>query len=73
MYVSLHFNKNTKQIDYRSKYCNIDDIFPLYIFPSDSQESDGGAKHRVSNYSHLFPEMTRYAVWLNFFLFLSFL
>ena len=34
--------------------------FNLYIYPSDSQESDGGAIHRVSNYPDLLPEMPRY-------------
>ena len=34
--------------------------FYLYIYPPDSQESDGGAVHRVSNYSDLLPEMPRY-------------
>ena len=32
----------------------------LYIYPPDSQESDGGAIHRVSNYPDLLPEMPRY-------------
>ena len=36
--------------------------FYLYIYPPDSQESDGGAIHRVSNYSDLLPEMPRYAI-----------
>ena len=31
-----------------------------YIYPLDSQESDGGAIHRVSNYPDLLPEMPRY-------------
>ena len=30
------------------------------IYPPDSQESDGGAIHRVSNYPDLLPEMPRY-------------
>ena len=30
--------------------------FYLYIYPPDSQESDGGAIHRVSNYPDLLPE-----------------
>ena len=34
--------------------------FFLYIYPPDSQESDGGAIHRVSNYPDLLPEMPRY-------------
>ena len=34
--------------------------FSLYIYPPDSQESDGGAIHRVSNYPDLLPEMPRY-------------
>ena len=34
--------------------------FNLYIYPPDSQESDGGAIHRVSNYPDLLPEMPRY-------------
>ena len=34
--------------------------FYLYIYPPDSQESDGGAIHRVSNYPDLLPEMPRY-------------
>ena len=34
--------------------------FFLYIYPPDSEESDGGAIHRVSNYSDLLPEMPRY-------------
>ena len=32
----------------------------LYIYPPDSQESDEGAIHRVSNYPDLLPEMPRY-------------
>ena len=35
-------------------------FFFLYIYPPDSQESDGGVIHRVSNYPDLFPEMPRY-------------
>ena len=35
-------------------------FFNLYIYPPDSQESDGGAIHRVSNYPDLLPEMPRY-------------
>ena len=34
--------------------------FYLYIYPPDSQKSDGGAIHRASNYSDLLPEMPRY-------------
>ena len=34
--------------------------FYLYIYPHDSQESDGGAIHRASNYPDLLPEMPRY-------------
>ena len=34
--------------------------FYLYIYPPDSQESDGGAIHRVRNYPDLLPEMPRY-------------
>ena len=34
--------------------------FYLYIYPPDSQESDGGAIHKVSNYPDLLPEMPRY-------------
>ena len=34
--------------------------FYLYIYPPDSQESDGGAVHRVGNYPNLLPEMPRY-------------
>ena len=34
--------------------------FYLYIYPPDSQESAGGAIHRVSNYPDLLPEMPRY-------------
>ena len=34
--------------------------FYLHIYPPDSQESDGGAIHRVSNYPDLLPEMPRY-------------
>ena len=34
--------------------------FYLYIYPPDSQESDGGAIDRVSNYPDLLPEMPRY-------------
>ena len=45
---------------------SIDDLFYLffyfylYIYPPDSQESDGGAIHRVRNYPDLLPEMPRY-------------
>ena len=35
-------------------------LFYLYIYPPDSQESDGGAIHRVSNYPDLLPEMLEY-------------
>ena len=35
-------------------------FFYLYIYPSDSQESDEGAIHRVSNYPDLLPEIPRY-------------
>ena len=35
-------------------------FFYLYIYPPDSQESDGGAIHRVSNYPGLLPEIPRY-------------
>ena len=34
--------------------------FYLYLYPPDSQESDGGAIHRVSNYPDLLPEMPKY-------------
>ena len=34
--------------------------FNLYIYPPDSQESDGGAIHRVGNYPDLLPEIPRY-------------
>ena len=34
--------------------------FYLYIYPPDSQESNGGAIHRLSNYHNLLPEMPRY-------------
>ena len=34
--------------------------FYHYIYPPDSQESDEGAIHRVSNYSDLLPEIPRY-------------
>ena len=39
---------------------NIFFYFNLYIYPPDSQESDGVAIHRVSNYPDLLPEMPRY-------------
>ena len=32
----------------------------LIIYPPDSQESDGGAIHRESNYPDLLPEMSKY-------------
>ena len=35
-------------------------LFSFYIYPPDSQESDGGAIHRVGNYPDLLPEMPRY-------------
>ena len=35
-------------------------LFYLYINPPDSQESDGGAMHRVGNYPDLLPEIPRY-------------
>ena len=35
-------------------------FFYLYIYPPDSQESDGGAIHKISNYPDLLPEMPRY-------------
>ena len=34
--------------------------FCLYIYPSDSQESDGAANTWVGNYPDLLPEITRY-------------
>ena len=34
--------------------------FYLYIYPPDSQESDGGAIHRVRNYPDPLPEIPRY-------------
>ena len=37
-------------------------FFYLYIYPPDSQESNGGAIHRVNNYPDLLPEMPRYAL-----------
>ena len=39
-------------------------FFYLYIYPPDSQESDGGVIHRVSNYPDLLPEMPRYCCTL---------
>ena len=39
-------------------------FFYLYIYPPDSQESDGGAIHRVSNYPDLLPEMPIYCCQL---------
>ena len=44
----------------------------LYIYPPNSQESDGGAIHRVSNYPDLLPEMRDFAVRLKFFYFVFF-
>ena len=35
-------------------------FFYLYIYPPDSQESDGGAIHRVSKYPDLLPEVAKY-------------
>ena len=34
--------------------------FYLYIYPPDSQESDGGAIHKVGKYPDLLQEMPRY-------------
>ena len=34
--------------------------FYLYLYPPDSQESDEGAIHRVSNYPDVLAEMPRY-------------
>ena len=42
------------------KFCTNVLFFYLYIYPPDSQESDGGAIHRVSNYPDLLLEMPRY-------------
>ena len=39
-------------------------LFYLYIYPPDSQESDGGAIHRVSNYPDLLSEIRDIAVRL---------
>ena len=39
----------------------------LYIYPPDSQESDRGAIHRVSNYLDLLPEIPRYCSPLEIF------
>ena len=50
-------NKSNKNID--AKW-NPYFFFYLYIYPPDSQESDGGAIHGVSNYPDLLPEMPRY-------------
>ena len=38
--------------------------FDLFIYPPDSQESDGGTIHRASNYPDLLPEMPRYCFLL---------
>ena len=49
--------------NFKSKQVKDDFIFfyfYFYIYPPDSQESDGGAIHRVSNYPDLLPEMPRY-------------
>ena len=43
-----------------TKVLNILIYLNLYIYPPDSQESDGGAVHRVSNSPDLFLEMPRY-------------
>ena len=45
-----------KRYDCRNFY------FYLYIYPPDSQESDGGAIYRVSKYSDLLPECQDIAV-----------
>ena len=42
------------------KIMSLNFFLNLYIYPPDSQESDGGATHRVSNYPNLLPEMSRY-------------
>ena len=38
--------------------------FYLYIYPPDSQESDGGAIHRVGNCPDQLPEIPRYCCHL---------
>ena len=35
-------------------------LYYLYIYPADSQESNGGTMHKVSNYPDLLPEMLSY-------------
>ena len=35
-------------------------LFYLYIYPPDSQESDGGAIHSVGNHPDLLPKIPRY-------------
>ena len=42
-------------------------LFYLYIYPPDSQESNVGAIHRVSNCPHLLLEMQRYCCPLEFY------
>ena len=43
-------------------------LFHLNIYPSELQESDGGAIYKTRNYPDLLPEMQDIAVRLKFFI-----
>ena len=51
---------NIKYIALKRDFRNLFFLFYLYIYPPDSQESDGGAIHQVNKYPDLLPEMPRY-------------
>ena len=68
-FVKMRYNKETKREAEKERWENKRNAnryflfffyFNLYIYPPDSQESDGGAIHRVGNYPDLLPEMPRY-------------
>ena len=57
--VQMHTNNAITNIQWKINDLHIF-FFYLYIYPPDSQESDGGAIRRVSNYPDLLLEMPRY-------------
>ena len=54
-----------KEVMRKDKFRNLFYLFIyFYIYPPDSQESDGGVIHRASNYPNLLPDMPRYCCLL---------
>ena len=58
-FITEHLTKFKIVSQKLSKVWFIMHLFHLYIYLSDSQESDGGVIHRASNYPDLLPEMPR--------------